>query len=147
MAFEIQGFQRSWIAGGTAGSANSDLSVACTVNSISCPDGYQYMFVAFNAGGLLVPLTSSNLNTAVGVLQNKPAPGQPATVMLNGVTRLRSADASIVIGSPVYIDQYGMATLTAGTKTTHQVGIAELASANGTGFMISVCLKPFGALL
>lgn len=141
MAWEIPGFQRSWIAGGTAGSANSDLSVACTVNGISCPNGYQYMFVKFS-GGLLVPIAAATDN-AVGVLQNKPAPGQPGTVMISGVTRVRSSDSAITIGTPVYIDAFGMVTHT--LAGNHLVGIAEEVSATATGYMVAVCLKPFGA--
>ena len=142
MALEITGFQRSWIAGGTAGVAGSDLSVAATVNSISCPNGYQYMFVKF-AAGLLVPIAAAADN-AVGVLQNKPAPGQAGTVMISGVTRVRASDAGIIVGSPVYIDAFGMVTRTAASN--HFVGIAEEAAASASGFMIAICLKPFGAL-
>lgn len=142
MAFEIPGFQRSWTAGGTAGTAGSDLSISQTINSILCPNGYQYMFVKF-AAGLLVPIAAAT-DQAVGVLQNKPAPGQAATVMLSGVTRVRSTDAGIIVGSVVYIDAFGMVK---STGTANQaVGIAEEASANATGFMVSICLKPFGAL-
>jgi hypothetical protein len=144
MALEIQGFQRSWIAGGTAGSANSDLSVACTVNGISCPNGYQYMFVKFSAG-LLVPVTAATDN-AVGIIQSKTPPTQAATVMLSGVSRVRSSDASIVVGTKLYLDAFGMVTHTQ-TSSAGCIGIAEEASANATGFMIAVCLKPFGAVI
>lgn len=143
MAFEIPGFQRSWIAGGTAGVANSDLSVACTVNSISCPNGYQYMFVRF-VGGVLVPLSGSNQTGVVGVLQNKPAPGQSATMMVSGVTRVRSSDAAITVGSQVYVDAFGMVKTAA--TAGYCVGIAEEVSATAAGYVIAVCLKPFGAL-
>lgn len=144
MAFEIPGFQRSWIAGGTAGVANSDLSVAATVNSISCPNGYQYMFVKF-ASGVLVPVTAAT-DKAVGVLQNKPAPGTPATVMVSGVTRVRSSSASVSVGTPVYLDAFGMVTQTQ-TSTAGCVGVAEEVSATATGYIIAVCLKPFGAVI
>jgi predicted RecA/RadA family phage recombinase len=143
MAFEIPGFQRGWTAGGTAGQANSDLSVACTVNSISCPNGYQYMFVKFS-GGLLVPIAAAT-DAAVGVLQNKPVPGQEATVMTSGVTRVRSSSASITVGSKVYIDAFGMVTTTA--QANQCVGVAEEVSATAAGYIIAVCLKPFGALI
>lgn len=143
MAWEIPGFQRSWIAGGTAGVANSDLSVAATVNSISCPNGYQYMFVKF-ASGVLVPIAAVT-DVAVGVLQNKPAPGTPATVMISGVTRVRSSDASITVGSAVGIDAFGMVRATA-TKSAYNIGIAEEVSATAAGYIIAVCLKPFGGV-
>lgn len=143
MAFEIPGFQRSWIAGGTAGVANSDLSVAATIGGVSCPNGYQYLFVKFS-GGVLVPISGAT-DQAVGVLQNKPAPGQSATVMVSGVTRVRSSSNAITVGSKVYIDATGMVS-NSGTANAC-VGLAEEVSATNSGFIIAVCLKPFGALL
>lgn len=143
MAFEIPGFQRSWIAGGTAGVANSDLSVACTVGGVSCPNGYQYMFVKFS-GGVLVPVAAVS-DFAVGVLQNKPAPGQSATVMISGVTRVRSSDNTITVGSACYIDANGMVK---GSPQSSNlcIGVAEEVSTTNSGFIIAVCLKPFGAV-
>jgi predicted RecA/RadA family phage recombinase len=141
MAFEIPGFQRGWTAGGTAGTAGSDLSIGNTVNSIVV-DSYRYMFVKFS-GGLLVPISGAT-DQAVGVLQNKPAPGQSGEVMISGVTRVRSSDAAITVGSVVYIDAFGMV---AHTGTANQaVGISEEVSATATGYVIAVCLKPFGAI-
>ena len=141
MAFEIPGFSRGWIAGGTAGTPGSDLSIAATVNSIAL-DSFRYMFVK-HSGGVLVPVSGAT-DKAVGVLQNKPAPGQIGTVMTSGVTRVRSNDATIIIGTPVYIDAFGMAVSAAQTKQC--VGIAEEAAPSGGGFVIAVCLRPFGAL-
>lgn len=141
MAFDIPGFERSWPAGGTLGVAGSDLSVANTVNSIAV-DSYRYLFVKFS-GGLLVPIAAATDN-ALGVLQNKPQPGQMGEVMISGVTKVRSSDASIIVGTPVYIDAYGMVTHTAASN--HIVGIAEEVSATATGYVIAVCLKPFGAM-
>jgi hypothetical protein len=65
-------------------------------------------------------------------------------VMISGVTKVRSSDASIVVGTPVYIDAYGMVTHT--VAANHIVGIAEEVSATATGYVIAVCLKPFGAM-
>lgn len=142
MAFDIPGFQRGWTAGGTLGTAGSDLSLPNTVNSIAV-DSYRYMFVKF-ASGVLVPIAATT-DVALGVLQNKPAPGQIAEVMISGVTKVRSSDAAIIVGSPVGIDQYGMVRATA-TKSTYNIGIAEEVSATGSGYIIAVCLKPFGGV-
>lgn len=144
MAWDIPGFDRSWTAGGSAGVANSDLSVAATVNGINCPNGYQYMFVKFS-GGLLVPVAAATDN-AVGVLQNKPIPGQPGQVRLSGVTRVRSSDSAITVGTKVYLDAFGMVTHTQ-TSTAGCVGVAEEVSATNAGYVIAVCLKPFGAVI
>lgn len=145
MAFDIPGFQRGWIAGGTAGTAGSDLSIPNATfggGSISI-DSYRYLFVKF-AAGLLVPCAAAT-DPAVGVLQNKPAPGQIGEVMISGVTKVRSSDNTIVVGSRVYIDQYGMVS-SSGTAN-HCVGVAEEVSATQLGYVIAVCLNPFGALV
>lgn len=141
MAWEIPGFNRSWIAGGIPGSAGSDLSISQTINGITCPNGFQYMFVKFS-GGVLVPVAAAT-DKVVGILQNKPAPTQAATVMISGVSRCRSNDSSITVGTPIYIDAYGMATSTAQTKQC--VGVAEEVAAAANGYIIAVCLRPFGA--
>lgn len=141
MAWDIPGFDRSYTAGGTVGSAGSDLSIANTVNSISV-DSYRYMFVRF-VSGLIAPYTATS-QAAIGVLQNKPAPGQPAQVRLSGVTRVRSSDATITVGTPVYIDAFGMANST--VVSGKCIGVAEEVSASATGYMIAVCLKPLGAM-
>lgn len=145
MAFEIPGFNRSWVAGGTAGEAGSDMSVAATINSIDLPS-LQYLFVYY-ANGVVLPLNgASKQNAAVGVLQNKPAPGQPATVQISGVSRVHSNDDTIVPGSLLYVDNYGMVTSVSGGTSTHFVGIAESVAAAASGYMIGVLLKPMGAL-
>ena len=143
MAFDIQGFTRSWTIGAT------DLSAAATINTVVCPTGYQYMFVRF-VGGLLVPVTA-NSQQAVGILQTyaaRPANGQAGTVMISGVTKVRSHDANIVVGSPLYMDNFGMVVTTGGSGAgSVVVGVAEEAAATGTGFLVSMCMKPLGAFV
>lgn len=140
MAWDIPGFDRSYLAGGTAGTAGSDLSIANTVNSIPV-DSYRYLAVKFS-GGLIVPIAAAT-DLALGVLQNKPVPGQPAQVRLSGVTRMRSSDSGITVGSKVYIDAFGFATRSA--QPNQSIGFAEEVSASATGYMIAVCLRPLGA--
>lgn len=140
MAFEIPGQTRGWIAGGTLGTAGSDLSIPATVNSIAI-DSFRYMFVKFS-GGVLVPITAGG-DFGLGVLQNKPQPGDAATVMISGVTRVRSNDATIVIGSTLYMDAFGMVKASA-TSANHPVGIAEEVAPSASGYVIAMCLKPFG---
>lgn len=147
MAFEIPGFNRSWVAGGTAGEAGSDMSIAATINSIDLPS-LQYLFVYY-ANSVVLPLNgASKQNKAVGVLQNKPAPGQPATVQISGVSRVHSNDDTIVPGSILYVDNYGMVTSVSGGGTsTNPVGIAESVAAAASGYMIGVLLIPMGAIV
>lgn len=140
MAWDIPGFMRSYTAGGTLGTAGSDLSVANTVNSIPV-DSYRYMFVKFSAS-LIVPISGAT-DLAIGVLQNKPQPGQPSEIMLSGVTKVRASDAGITVGSKLYIDAFGMVTRTA--QVTQSIGFAEEAPASAAGYVIAVCLRPLGA--
>lgn len=148
MAFEIPGFNRSWVAGGTAGSAGSDMSLPATINSIALPS-LQYLFVAY-VNSLVLPVNASGSaykNLALGVLQNKPAPGQAATVQISGVSRVHSNDSTIVPGSLLYVDAYGMVTsISGGGTSTHACGIAESVAAASGGYMIGVLLKPMGVL-
>jgi len=143
MAFEIPGFTRGWIAGGTAGTAGSDLSIPATVNSIAI-DSFRYLFVKF-AAGLLVPVSAATDN-AVGVLQNKPAPGQIGQVMTSGVCRVKSNDAGIVVGSKLYLDAFGFVTRTQ-TGSSGCIGVAEEAVTGSGGFTIAVFLKQLGAVI
>jgi hypothetical protein len=138
MAWDIPGFDRSWIVGAT------DLSASTTINGVVCPNGYQYLFVKFS-GGLLVPVTAAT-DKAPGVLQTKTTPGQAAQMRTSGVTRVRSIDSAITVGTVVYLDAFGMVTHTQ-TSSAGAVGIAEEVSATGSGYMIAVCLKPLGAVI
>jgi hypothetical protein len=149
MAFEIPGFNRSWVAGGTAGEAGSDMSQPVTLNSISLPS-MQYLFVVYG-NSVVSPVSASgatNRNLAVGVLQNKPAPGQPATVQISGVSRVHSNDDTIVPGTVLYCDEYGMVVSSAGgAHSTNPVGIAESVAPAAGGYTIGVLLVPMGAIL
>jgi hypothetical protein len=148
MAFEIPGFNRSWVAGGTTGTAGSDMSLPVTLNSIALPS-MQYLFVVYSNSQVL-PVSASGAayrNKAVGVLQNKPAPGQPSTIQISGVSRVHSNDDTIVPGTIVFCDEYGMAVSSAGANpSTYPVGIAESVAAADDGYMIGVLLIPMGAL-
>lgn len=144
MAFEVPGFNiPTLIAGGTAGTAGSDLSLPATVNSIVL-DSFRYMNLKVS-GGLLVPVTAAT-DKSIGVLQNKPVPGDAATVMMSGITRVRSNDATIIIGSELYLDAFGMVTTTR-TGSSGSVGIAMEAAAASGGFVIAMLLNPLGAYL
>lgn len=142
MAFEVPGFTLGFlIAGGIAGTAGSDLSIAATVNSINL-DSFRYMNVKVSSG-LVVPVSAAT-DKSIGVLQNKPAPGDVCQIMTSGISRMRSNDASIVIGSEVYLDAFGMATTTR-TGSSGPIGIAMEAAAASGGFVIAVYLNPLGA--
>jgi len=122
MAKEIRGFARTYLVAGDM-SAN--------------------LFKFVKLSGSTAVAAAAATDPVVGVLQNKPtASGQPATVMIDGVSKV-IAGAAITAGSVVYIDSTGRATSTAASNKS--VGIAESA-ATGAGEVISVLLKPLGAL-
>lgn len=144
MAWEIPGFTiPTLLAGGTAGTAGSDLSIPATVNSIAL-DSFRYMNVKVS-GGLVVPVSAAT-DKSIGVLQNKPAPGNVCQIMMSGISRMRSNDAGIIIGSELYLDAFGMATTTR-TGSSGPIGIAMEAAASANGFVIAVLLNPLGAYL
>jgi hypothetical protein len=138
MAVDLPGFDRSWPVGAT------DFSSPVTINSVVCPNGYQYLFVKFSAG-LLVPVTAAT-DKAVGIVQNKPAAGGYAQLRISGISRVRSADSGITVGSPVYLDAFGFVTRTQ-TGSSGCVGVAEEVSTSGGGYMISITMKPLGAVI
>lgn len=140
MATDLPGLDRSWPVGAT------DLSgiTPTTINGVVCPNGYQYLFVKFS-GGLIVPVTAATDN-AVGILQNKPKAGDYGAIRISGISRIRSADSGITLGSKLYLDAFGFVTRTQ-TSSAGCVGTAEEVSVSGAGFMISVLLKPLGAVI
>lgn len=144
MAWEIPGFTiPTLIAGGSVGVAGSDLSVAATVNSIAI-DSFRYMNVKLSSG-LVVPVSAAT-DKSIGVLQNKPAPGDVCQIMMSGISRMKSNDAGIIIGSELYLDVAGMATTTR-SGSSGPIGIAMEAAASAGGFTIAVLLNPLGAYL
>jgi predicted RecA/RadA family phage recombinase len=97
------------------------------------------------SGGLVVPVSAAT-DKVIGVLQNKPVPGDVCQIMTSGISRMKSNDATITIGSELYLDVAGMATTTR-TGSSGSVGIAMEAAAAGSGFTIAVFLNPLGTYL
>jgi len=132
-AYEIPGFTRSY-------EPSADLSASW------------FKFVKL-AGAVIAPVTAVG-DAGIGVLQNKPRPkdegtvalvGNAAfagTVMVSGVSRVIASKA-FAAGVPVFLAADGSVTdVAAGNKS---VGVSETAS-TGAGALVSVLLKPLGAL-
>jgi hypothetical protein len=132
-AYEIPGFTRSY-------EPSADLSAQW------------FKFVKL-AGGVIAPVTSA-VDAGIGVLQNKPRPKDQGTValtsnaafagtvMVDGVTRVFASKA-FAAGVPVFLDADGSVTDVAAAN--HAVGVSETPS-SGAGALVSVLLKPLGAL-
>lgn len=99
-----------------------------------------YRFVRLNASGQVV--LSGATDVPVGVLYNRPANGQAATVVLNGVVLLYSG-GSVSAGARVAPDANGRAVTAGATSVGY--GIA-LTPATGADQLISVLLLPTAAV-
>lgn len=125
MAIEIPLFQHSFIAGG-------DLSAK------------QYHFVKLNTSGQVV-IVAAVTDKPVGILQNAPASGGVAEVMLAGISKM-VADADLAIGDQIGASSDGQAaTYAPGTDTTKYV-VGEVLTANtAAGGIVSVAFNCMGA--
>jgi hypothetical protein len=120
MAFQTPGFSLGTLLAG------ADLSTTG-----------QYLFVVATGGEIVVAGAGAS---AVGVLNNAPADGQPAEVIVNGVAKVESG-AAVTAGAKVMSNGSGQAI--AATGTNFVTGIALTAS-DGIGEIISVLVMPMG---
>ncbi len=137
MAYEDPGKQISLLAG-------ADLSAK------------QYYAVKVDANGKVVVAGAGEL--AIGILQNKPAAGQIATVMVTGISKM-VAGGVVASGELVASDAVGKAKAAVKGKTdTSDAGVAAdpligsailgiaLLGAAADGNVISVLIQPMGAV-
>lgn len=110
MAYELaQAVKHTWLAG-------ADLSAK------------QYHFVKLS--GTTVVLCDDLTDVPIGVLQNTPDDGQPAEVVIIGITKV-SSDAALTVGlliGPSADSQADARTI--GTDTTHYV-VGQVIGASG----------------
>lgn len=104
----------------------------------------QYYFVKLSAANTVVACSGAT-DVPVGILQNAPASGEIAEVMVCGISKV-SADAALSVGNLVGTSADGQADAkTAGTDTTeYSVGVVLQAVSNA-GELATVmvnCLNP-----
>jgi hypothetical protein len=88
----------------------------------------QYGFVKIDANGL-VDVCADSIG-ACGVQQNKPAPGQPVTIVVMGVTKLRVPKATTVaIGAAIGKVGYYLSANAAANNPAAATGTAALVTA------------------
>jgi len=128
MAFEIPGR-----VDGTR-PAGADLSAA----------GNQYKFVKLNTSGQVVAITAVT-DKPYGILQNTPAAGQAAEVMIDGISKVQG-DANLTIGDQVSPSADGQAAAAVpGTDTTKYI-VGEVLTDNTTaGGIVSIQFDCAGA--
>lgn len=105
---------------------------------------HQYKFVTLTSSGT-VDLMDAATDIPIGILQNDPAAGEEAQVMLNGISKVIAAEA-LVTGNSVCGDADGKAeVIAAGTDTTrYAVGqvVAAAGAADRIGSVAFDCTKP-----
>jgi hypothetical protein len=91
----------------------------------------QYRFVHVEATTGNAVLNSNVADKTYGVLQNRPNTGEPASVMINGISFV-SANSTVVAGDSIGSSTDGQAaTIAEGTETTvYKVGTCLVAAAN-----------------
>ena len=121
MAFEIPGLQ-------ITRSAGADLSAA------------QYTYVKINASDNVVQCAAAT-DVPLGILQNSPASGSEATIMVTGVSKV-VADGVIALGALVGTSADGQAdSKTVVTDNTEYVVGQALQAAAGAGEIIAVTVN------
>lgn len=93
-----------------------------TITLIAATDLSSSQFCAVNidsAGKAAFPVQGTR---AVGILQNKPASGEAATVMVNGISKAKIGITGLVAGNNVTVDDDG--TLIQPTNLDRSLGVA-----------------------
>ncbi len=125
----------------------SNYSVKVTLVAGADLSAAQYKFVKLNSSGQAV-VCSSATDIPIGVLQNDPASGAEAEVLVIGGTKI-IAGAAIAEGAQVGTSTAGKAVaLVAGTDTTKYVAGALLTESGADGEIVTAvinCANPHRA--
>ena len=128
MAWTIPGFSFTRVAG-------ADLSSA------------QYKYGKLSTTDTVI-LCAAATDVPIGILQNAPASGAEATIMVTGISKV-SSDAALSIGNQIGTSADGQADAkTAGSDTTEYVVGVVLEASSGAGALATAtvnCLNPHRA--
>jgi hypothetical protein len=128
MAWTIPGFSFTRVAG-------ADLSSS------------QYYYVKLSTTDTVVVCAAAT-DVPIGILQNAPASGAEATIMVTGISKVNS-NAALSIGNLIGTSGDGQADAkTAGSDTTEYVVGVVLESSSGAGALATAtvnCLNPHRA--
>ena len=128
MAWTIPGFSFTRVAG-------ADLSSA------------QYKYVKLSTTDTVI-LCAAATDVPIGILQNAPASGAEATIMVTGISKV-SSDAALSIGNQIGTSADGQADAkTAGSDTTEYVVGVVLEASSGAGALATAtvnCVNPHRA--
>lgn len=113
---------------------------AITLAASSDLSSYQYRFVVANGDGTC---SLAGAGVAVtGVLQNKPTAGQAASIVVDGVSKVKAQGSTVAAPDVIASSTVGMvAALSAGD---YAVGRIIGGSSGSTGRVLTVLLQPIG---
>lgn len=135
MAWDQVGFSIGELA------ANQDLS-AQTAGGIPTYQFVPVAVVASSGTGVATPaavdLVSSSGDPALGILQNNPALGEAANVMVSGVSKAKAVE-TITVGQLLMAVPTGL-----GVATSSKYIIAQALESASAGSIFSVVLRPMG---
>lgn len=101
---------------------------------------YQYRFVTVDANGKAA--LAGNGTSILGVLQNKPSDDQAASIMIDGVSKVKAAGSTVAAGDLITSSSVGFAAAAAAGE--YVVGRVLSGSSGSTGRMLTVALQPVG---
>jgi hypothetical protein len=101
---------------------------------------YQYRFVVSNGDNTCT--LAGNGVAVTGVLQNKPKAGQAASIVVDGVSKVKAHGSTVSAGDVIASSTVGMVSaLGAGD---YAVGRVLHGSSGSTGRVLTVLLQPIG---
>ena len=107
----------------------------------------QYKYVKLSTTDTVI-LCAAATDVPIGILQNAPASGAEATIMVTGISKV-SSDAALSIGNQIGTSADGQADAkTAGSDTTEYVVGVVLEASSGAGALATAtvnCLNPHRA--
>lgn len=101
---------------------------------------HQYKFVVANGDGT-VALAGDGV-AVTGVLQNKPNTGQAASIMVDGVSKVKAHGSTVAAGDVIASSTVGM--VSALGSGDYAVGRVIGGSSGSTGRVLTVLLQPIG---
>lgn len=114
---------------------------AITLEASTDLSSYQYRFVVSNGDGTCN--LAGDGAAVTGVLQNKPTAGQAASVVVDGVSKVKAAGSTVAAGDLVASSTVGLAVAVAAGDYT--VGRVLAGSSGSTGRVLTVLLQHLGS--
>lgn len=103
---------------------------------------YQFCFVTADANGNAA-LPAGSTVSVMGVLQNKPSSNEAATIMIDGVSKVKAAGGTVAAGDLIASNSSGRAA--AAGAGDHVVGRVLGGSSGSTDRVLTVMIQPVGS--